>query len=97
MGAFIIRRLAWAVFVTFVITVLVFLLFFRTPGIDPARQMAGRNPDPQTIAAIKHEFGLDRALPIQYALMMKRLFISRDLISYQYHNKVIPEIVDSAM
>jgi peptide/nickel transport system permease protein len=96
MAAFIIRRLAWALFVTFIITVLVFLLFFRTPGIDPARQMAGRNPDPQTIAAIKHAFGLDRPLPIQYALMMKRLFISRDLISYQYHNKVIPEIVSAA-
>jgi peptide/nickel transport system permease protein len=96
MAAFIIRRLAWALFVTFIITVLVFLLFFRTPGIDPARQMAGRNPDPQTIAAIKHAFGLDRPLPIQYGLMMKRLFISRDLISYQYHNKVIPEIVDAA-
>ena len=96
MAAFIIRRLAWALFVTFIITVLVFLLFFRTPGIDPARQMAGRNPDPQTIAAIRHAFGLDRPLPIQYALMMKRLFISRDLISYQYHNKVIPEIVSAA-
>jgi peptide/nickel transport system permease protein len=96
MAAFIIRRLTWAVIVTLVITILVFLLFFKTPGIDPARQMAGRNPDPQTIAAIKHEFGLDRSLPVQYALMMKRLFISRDLISYQYHNKVIPQLVDAA-
>jgi peptide/nickel transport system permease protein len=96
MATFIIRRLAWAVIVTLVITILVFLLFFKTPGIDPARQMAGRNPDPQTIAAIKHEFGLDRSLPVQYALMMKRMFISRDLISYQYHNKVIPQLVDAA-
>jgi peptide/nickel transport system permease protein len=96
MATFIIRRLTWAVIVTLVITILVFLLFFKTPGIDPARQMAGRNPDPQTIAAIKHEFGLDRSLPVQYALMMKRMFISRDLISYQYHNKVIPQLVDAA-
>jgi peptide/nickel transport system permease protein len=76
--------------------VLVFLIFFATPGIDPARQMAGRNPDPATIAAIKHQFGLDRPLPVQYGLLMKRLFISRDLISYAYHFKVIPQITSAA-
>src|SRR5262249_27069927 len=58
--------------------------------------MAGRNPDPRTIAQIKHQFGLDRSLPVQYALMMKRMFISRDLISYQYHVKVIPQIISAA-
>jgi peptide/nickel transport system permease protein len=57
--------------------------------------MAGRNPDPRTIAQIKHQFGLDRSLPVQYALMMKRMFISRDLISYQYHVKVIPQIISA--
>jgi peptide/nickel transport system permease protein len=93
---FIIRRLAWAVLVMFAITVLVFLIFFATPGVDPARQMAGRNPDPATIEQIKHQFGLDRSLPVQYALMMKRLFISRDLISYAYHQKVIPQITSAA-
>jgi peptide/nickel transport system permease protein len=62
--------------------VLVFLIFFATPGIDPSARLAGRNPSPETVAAVKHEFGLDRPLPVRYALMMKRLFISRDLVSY---------------
>jgi peptide/nickel transport system permease protein len=93
--AFIIRRIAWAALVMVVITILVFLIFFATPGVDPARQMAGRNPDPATIAAIKHQFGLDRPMPVQYALMMKSLFISRDLLSYQYHTKVIPQIISA--
>jgi len=70
------------VVVLFAITVLVFLIFFATPGIDPSARLAGRNPSPETVAAVKHEFGLDRPLPIRYALMMKRLFISRDLVSY---------------
>jgi peptide/nickel transport system permease protein len=93
MTAFIIRRLTWAMLVMIVITILVFLIFFATPGVDPARQMAGRNPDPATIAAIRHQFGLDRPKPVQYVLMMKRLFISRDLLSYQYHDKVIPQLI----
>ena len=82
MFAFIVRRVAGLVVVLFAISVMTFLIFFATPGIDPSRQLAGRNPDPATVAAVKHQFGLDRPLPVRYALMMKRLFISRDLVSY---------------
>jgi peptide/nickel transport system permease protein len=80
--AFVVRRIIGLVVVLFAITVLVFLIFFSTPGIDPSARLAGRNPSPATVAAVKHEFGLDRPLPVRYALMMKRLFISRDLVSY---------------
>src|SRR6188474_332106 len=95
MLAFVIRRAIGLVAVMFALSVLVFLIFFATPGVDPARQMAGRNPSQQTIENIKHEFGLDRPLPVQYALMMKHMFISRDLISYGSHTKVIPQIIDA--
>jgi peptide/nickel transport system permease protein len=97
MTAFIIRRLLGLVFVLFAITVLVFLIFFATPGIDPSSRLAGRNPDPTTVLAVKHEFGLDRPLPVRYALMMKRLFISRDLVSYGNQAlKVVPAIMNAA-
>ena len=96
MATFIIRRLLWLVVVLFAISILVFLIFFATPGVDPARQMAGRNPTAATIKNIKHEFGLDRPLPVQYGLMMRHIFISRDLISYGSHTKVIPEILAAA-
>ena len=82
MGVFVVRRLIGLVVVLFAISVLTFLIFFATPGIDPTRAFAGRNPTPETIAAVRHQFGLDRSRPVQYLLMMKRLFISRDLISY---------------
>src|SRR5256885_17112595 len=95
MLAFVIRRLVGLVAVMFALSVLVFLIFFATPGVDPARQMAGRNPSPATIQNIKHEFGLDRALPVQYALMMKHMFITRDLISYGSHTKVIPQLIEA--
>ena len=97
MFAFVVRRLIGMVLVLFAITVLTFLIFFATPGIDPSRQLAGRNPDPATVAAVKHQFGLDRPLPIRYALMMKRLFISRDLVSYGNQAlKVVPAILSAA-
>ena len=96
MATFIVRRVLWLVVVLFAVSVLVFLIFFATPGVDPARQMAGRNPTAETIKNIKHEFGLDRPLPVQYGLMMKHIFVSRDLISYGSHTKVIPEILSAA-
>src|SRR6185369_8602289 len=85
------------VLVLFAITVLTFLIFFATPGVDPSRQFAGRNPQPSTIAAVRHQFGLDRPLPVRYALMMKRLFISRDLVSYGNQAlRVVPAITKAA-
>jgi peptide/nickel transport system permease protein len=94
-GAFVIRRSLWVVAVLFAITVLVFLIFFAIPGVDPARQMAGKNPAPETITQIRHEFGLDRALPVRYGLLMKHMLISRDLISYSNRVRVIPQIVEA--
>src|SRR5205823_9094527 len=73
-----------------------FLIFFATPGVDPSRQLAGRNPQPAVVAAIKHQFGPDRPLPIRYLLMMKRLFISRDLVSYGNQALLVVPAITSA-
>ena len=97
MVTFLLRRLISMVFVLFAISLLVFLIFFVTPGVDPAARIAGKNADPQTLAAVRHDFGLDRPLPVQYALMMKKLFISRDLSSFVNRGeKVIPQVADAA-
>lgn len=93
---FTVRRFTAAVFVLFAISILVFLIFFATPGVDPAARIAGRNADPQTLLQVRHEFGLDRPLPIRYLLMMKHLVIDRDLTSYVNRGvKVVPQIVQA--
>jgi peptide/nickel transport system permease protein len=87
------QRLGQMVFVMFGISVLVFLIFFATPGADPAARIAGRNATPAVLAAVRHDFGFDRPVPVQYALMMKRLFITQDLTSFVNRGEqVIPEI-----
>jgi peptide/nickel transport system permease protein len=97
MGTFIIRRTLQLILVMFVITVVVFMIFFHTPGIDPVRQIAGRNPSAAAVKEIRHQFGLDRPLPIQYLLMMKKIFITRDLVSYSNQGqKIVPEVVQAA-
>jgi peptide/nickel transport system permease protein len=94
MLGFLIRRVAQMAFVMFGISVLVFLIFFATPGADPAARIAGRNASPETLAAVRADFGFDRPLPVQYAIMMKRLFISQDLTSFVNRGwKVVPAVL----
>jgi peptide/nickel transport system permease protein len=94
MLGFLIRRVGQMLFVMLGISVLVFLIFFATPGADPAARIAGRNASPATLAAVRADFGLDRPLPVQYAIMMKRLFITQDLTSFVNRGwKVVPAVL----
>ena len=96
MLATVVQRLVQMVFVMFGISVLVFLIFFATPGSDPAARIAGRNAAPETVAQIRREFGFDRSLPVQYAVMMERLFVSRELTSFVNRGqRVIPQVLDA--
>jgi peptide/nickel transport system permease protein len=97
MVRFVLRRMAAALLVMFAISVLVFLIFFATPGVDPAARIAGRNADQQTLREVRKDFGLDKPMPVQYALMMKKLFVSRDLTSFVNRGaKVIPQVTQAA-
>lgn len=90
-------RLSQMLFVMFGISVLVFLIFFATPGADPAARIAGRNASPETLAAVRADFGLDKPLPVQYVILMKRLFITRDLTSFVNRGwKVVPAVLEVA-
>ena len=96
MLAFTARRMGAAVFVLLSISVLVFLIFFATPGVDPAARIAGRNADPATLAQVRAEFDLDRPLPVRYLVMMQHLFVDRDLTSYVNRGvEVIPQITQA--
>ena len=92
----VIRRLGQMAFVMFGISVLVFLIFFATPGADPAARIAGRNASPEILEAVRRSFGFDQPIYVQYLLMMKRLFITGDLTSFVNRGwKVIPAVLDT--
>ena len=97
MLSLLVRRTAQMLFVMAGISILVFLIFFATPGSDPASRIAGRNASPEVLAAVRHDFGLDRPLPVQYALMMQHLFITHDLTTFVNRGqRVIPEVIEAA-
>jgi peptide/nickel transport system permease protein len=93
---FVLRRAGSALLVMFSLSVLVFLIFFATPGTDPAARIAGKNASQQTLREVRREYGLDKPMPVQYALMMKKLFVTRDQISSVTRAKVVPQVVDAA-
>ncbi len=65
MTAFIARRLLQMIPVLILVLALVFVIFRLVPG-DPAQLILGANPDPDSLAALRHKFGLDQPLPVQF-------------------------------
>jgi peptide/nickel transport system permease protein len=97
MLSFTLRRVLSAVLVLFAISIAVFLIFFATPGVDPAARIAGRSASPATLAHVRAAFGLNRPIFIRYLLMMDHLFIKRDLTSYvNVGLKVVPQVLKAA-
>lgn len=76
-GLFIVRRLVQMVPVLFGVTVVVFALLQLIPG-DPATTILGTQARPESIAALRHELGLDRPLWEQYVRYVGRV-LSFDL------------------
>jgi peptide/nickel transport system permease protein len=70
--AYALKRLLQSVFVLLGITLVTFLLVFLLPA-DPARMIAGRSATVATVESIRHELGLDRPLPVQYASYLSGL------------------------
>ena len=71
MLAYLARRLALCVVVLIGTSLITFAIAFVVPA-DPAVTMAGAKADPQTLATIRHELGLDQPIYIQYARYLDR-------------------------
>ena len=76
MVTFIARRFSAMIFVLTSISILVFFIFFATPGVDPAARIAGRNADQQTLMQVRHSFELDKPLPFRYISMVSLFFMA---------------------
>jgi peptide/nickel transport system permease protein len=92
MVAFVIRRLFGMVIVLVFVSFLVYLIFFKIPGGDPAQRIAGRTATAGNIAAIKHKLALDKPFYIQWGKMMEQL-VTGKLISYTDQLSVRGQII----
>ena len=86
MGRYIIRRVLWGIAMLFIVSALIFVIFYVLPSADPAVLRAGRNAGPQQIEAIRHTLGLDKPIYVQYFDYMKQVFLHCNVgYSYQYN------------
>lgn len=69
MTRYILSRLVLMVPVALLVTVIVFVLLRMSPG-DPVLVYAGEEHDPQTLAQLRHIYGLDQPLPVQYVVWL---------------------------
>jgi len=72
MARYTLKRVGWTIVVLWAIVTLTFGATFLSP-IDPARSYAGVHATPRAIAHVRHQFGLDKPLPIQYVRYIERL------------------------
>lgn len=66
MLAFLARRLLTLALTAWLATLVVFAVLEVVPG-DPALLMLGTSAQPEAVAALRHQMGLDRPLPVRYA------------------------------
>ena len=78
MGAFLVRRLFWAVFLLLAATIITYVIFFLVPG-DPAQLACGRACTPQDVARVRHLLHLDEPVWQQYLRFLWNLVGHQDL------------------
>jgi peptide/nickel transport system permease protein len=71
MLVFLVRRIVFGIAVLIGTSIITFAIAFVIPA-DPAVTMAGAKADPQTLATIRHELGLDLPVYLQYARYLDR-------------------------
>lgn len=72
MTGYILRRLIFMIPVAFFVTLILFIVLRLTPG-DPAQVELGEQATPETVAALHHELGLDKPIPVQYLIWVNRI------------------------
>lgn len=69
---YVLRRLLLSLPTLLLVSVIVFAIMRAVPG-DPAEVMAGDLADPQVLAQMRQDMGLDRSLPVQYLTWLSAL------------------------
>jgi peptide/nickel transport system permease protein len=88
---FVVRRLLAAVGVLFVISVLTFLIFQAIPNGDPAIRIAGRTANQAEIAQVRHDWGFDKPIYVQYLKTMGKI-VTGSVVSYSQGVNVLSSI-----
>src|SRR5918994_1961754 len=91
MASYLLRRLALTIPILLGVSLLVFLMLHSAGG-DPAQSILGARADPESIAQLRQDLGLDRPLLVQYAAFLGGAVRGDFGRSYRSNTPVIAEI-----
>jgi peptide/nickel transport system permease protein len=92
---FLVKRVALGALVLWIISILVFVMFFIAPH-DVAQRLAGRNATPESVAAVRRSLGLDQSVLTQYWHFLERLLhgdLGQSYITGQSVNSLIKDAI----
>jgi peptide/nickel transport system permease protein len=92
MLVYVIRRLLWGLLVLFGVSLITFITAFAVPA-DPARLIGGIHATRAALANIRHAYGLDQPLPVQYLQYMQHVLHGDLGHSYALSESVLPAIL----
>lgn len=93
MFRYFVMRLLGLVPTMFLVTVCVFFFVHLLPG-DPAQLAAGPEADEETVRMVRERLGLDRPLPEQFVLFVKKTVTGDFGISIRSQRRVIDEVAE---
>jgi peptide/nickel transport system permease protein len=88
---YLLRRLVLTIPILLGVSLLVFLMLHSAGG-DPAQTILGARADPESIAELRRELGLDRPLPVQYVAFLAGAVRGDFGRSYRSNTPVVTEI-----
>jgi peptide/nickel transport system permease protein len=91
MLAYVGGRLLQAIPVVILTSVFVFVFIRLLPG-DPAVTMAGQRATPEQVAALRHNFGLDQPIVVQYVTWVQKL-VTGDFGTSYVTNRPVAQLV----
>ncbi len=78
MARYIVQRFLWVVMTLLLVVLITYTIFFAMPSTDPAVNFAGKQPTPELVERVRHQFGLDQPFVMQYGRFVERLFLGDD-------------------
>jgi peptide/nickel transport system permease protein len=91
---YILRRILYAIPIAFGVSVVCFSLVYIAPG-DPLQTVMPPDATAETIEIVKHAYGFDKPIPIQYLIWLGHVFTGNFGMSISTRRPVILEVTDA--
>ncbi len=92
MGAYILRRLLWTPVLLVLVSFITYVLCYYGPG-DPVEVLMRQYRDPEVVARIREQRGLDKPLLVQYGIYIKNALRGDFGESFKYRGRSVSELI----